>query len=132
MSLLALKLAVLGVLIGLAVSLCFHQRRMFLAQTGSMPAKDLRVMFASLLFMAVAALLGLWAALDWTPPEWQKVVYTFLPLLVLACYGFELFLITRLRAQWKQSFLFRIAAFLPVVGCVLVMLISWREQRISR
>src|SRR6266487_3459724 len=100
MSLLALKVAALCLLIGIAVSFCFHQRRMFLTKTSSMSAKDLRVMFISLFFMAVAAFLGLWAALDLTPSEWQRTVYSVIPLLVLASYGLEIFLITRLPVQW--------------------------------
>jgi hypothetical protein len=128
MNVFALKLAGVAALAVIAVFLCFHNRRVFLTRTGSMSAKDLRVMFISLFFMAVAALLGLWAALDLTPPEWQRVVYSGLPLVGLTCYGLEAFFITRFPTRWKKSPWFWMAALPPILGCVLVMLISWCER----
>lgn len=130
MSALAFKFIVVAALAGIAVSLCFFNRRVFLTETRSMSAKDARVIFAGITLMAIAALTGIWAIM--TLPEWQKTIYSVLPLLVLAGYGLEVFLIARLPVQWKKSPLFWMAVLPPVVGCLLVMLVSLREQGVSR
>lgn len=130
MSALAFKFIVVAALVGIAVSLCFYHRRAFLTECRSMSAKDARVIFGGIALMAIAALTGIWAIM--TLPEWQRTVYSVLPLIVIAGYGLEVFLITRLPVQWKKSPLFWMAALPPVVGCLLVMLISLREQDVSR
>jgi uncharacterized membrane protein len=126
MSLLALKLVGFSVLIGIAISLCFCNRHVFLSEKGSISPKDARLIFSGITLMAVAVLAGVWALM--ASSEWQSAAYSVVPLLVLAGYGFEVFLITRLPAQWRKSPLFWMAALPPLVGCLLVMLISWREH----
>jgi hypothetical protein len=123
-----LKLVAIVAILGIAVSICFWNRRMFLTSAGSMAKKELRLVSVSLLFIVFAVSLALWAVLDLTPPEWKRTVYSVLPLAVLTCYVLEVYLITRLSARWRKSPWFWMVAVQPIVGCLLVILIWWREN----
>ena len=129
---LILSLTGIAAIVGIAVSVGFYHRRLFLTEGGALPVRDMRAMSIGLSLLGIAAVLGFWAALELTPPERRNLVYTLLPLVGLSCYGLEAFFLKRISAQWKKSPWFWMAVIQPLVGCILVMVFIWHERNRKR
>ncbi len=74
-------------------------------------------------------LLAAWGLTFVPPDELPDVIDSFISMLIIGCYIYEVGLLIQLPKRWKKNPLLWLIATVPILGCAVIQFISIRESR---